>query len=167
MENLSQIMEDIKSKFDIEVGHSNDTDIDALNSLNLNKSLHNLLSGNWFKETTTFVFNDKYLIHAYEYDEDGLPTEGTIDYTVGFGCLNTIVNDEEFVPLKNAEFLQIAFLERGDYVVIDLKSKDFEVGYLDHEYIWSNPDYRKFYTKITTLEKYLLMIRDDIEVPYL
>lgn len=167
MDSLYQIINDIKSKFGIEIGHASENDIISLNSLNLNKSLLSLFSNNWFKETTTFVFNDKYLIHAYEYDEDGLPTEDTIDYTVGFGCLNAIVNDEEFVPLKNAEFLQIAFLERGDYVVIDLKSKDFEVGYLDHEYIWSNPDYRKFYTKITTLEKYLLMIRDDIEVPSL
>ena len=121
-----------------------------------NSSLIESLNEKWFKQPTLLNYSQKYSFCYEKYDDDGLPSEDSINYVLGFADLNTIAADEELDYLCSNGFFQIAYTSSGDYLLIDMESTDYQLGLVNHSKIWEkDPNIRKSWSPCFSFETLL------------
>ena len=125
-----------------------------------------LVLDSWFLESFLLVFeNGEYVAKTQSMDDDGFPS--ILNWTLGFGGVDTIVDNEFAGKFSKNGFIQIAEAANGDPLVVDLQSTTYSTGYFSHELIWQerSPNLRKIFQKVATLEKFFELIINDKEVP--
>ena len=155
-EILHQKLTQISSELNIKFTETNFENIQSLKKTFPDNILIEVLAKSWLNKPTLLDYNGNYLFKLEEFDEDGFPTTDSINYILGFVDLETILIDKDFQHLSQEGFLQLAYTVCGDYLVIDMTSKDFYLGIISHEYIWGEKfSLRKLFSKLLTFNEFL------------
>jgi hypothetical protein len=168
MKTLKNQLLDLKDKFDIPMSIADSEDSEMLKNLYNSSSTLDSLCLCWFSEDFLLDMKDgKYFGKYQEYDENGYPTDETMNSCYFIGSIKTISTDKQDLPgLSNNGLLQIGCTESGDYLVIDLYKEDTTVGLVEHELLWSgNKSYRECFKKLCTFSVFLDMILNDKVFP--
>lgn len=126
----------------------------------------NFIVNSWFEKPFLLILeNGKFIAKTQTLNSDGFPN--ILNWSINFGSIDIIEEDEFISKYSKDGFFQIGEAENGDPLVIDLESKTFDVGYLDHEFVWQkkNKNVRQYYESFAPFSKFIEKLINDEAVP--
>jgi hypothetical protein len=155
----------LSKKLDIPLEEINESSSSQLKQIYKDYDIDFIIKS-WFKTSFLLDFEaGSYVAKIQTYNDDGYPDN--INYDICFGDIADIDGDEFIIKYSKNGFFQIAEDQTGDALVIDLKSKNKDIGYLGHEYVWmeKNQNVRKYFQKFASFKEFIENIINDKTIP--